>query len=81
MPAGWLICNGSEVSRSDYPNLYNAIGVAWGIGNGVTTFNLPDLRGMFLRGVAGTDTVGDPDANARLANAHGGNSGNNILIC
>ena len=78
IPAGWMLCDGSEVSRSTYANLYNAIGVAWGTGNGSTTFNLPDLRGMFLRGVAGTDTVGDPDANARLANDHHGNSGNNV---
>lgn len=78
IPAGWMLCDGSEVSRSAYANLYNAIGVAWGTGNGSTTFNLPDLRGMFLRGVAGTDTVGDPDAGTRLANANGGNSGNNV---
>lgn len=78
IPAGWMLCDGSEVSRSTYANLYNTIGVAWGTGNGSTTFNLPDLRGMFLRGLAGTDTVGDPDANTRLANAHGGNSGNNV---
>lgn len=78
IPAGWMLCDGSEVSRSTYANLYNTIGVAWGTGNGSTTFNLPDLRGMFLRGLAGTDTVGDPDASTRLANAHGGNSGNNV---
>lgn len=78
IPAGWMLCDGSEVSRSTYANLYTAIGVAWGTGNGSTTFNLPDLRGMFLRGLAGTDTVGDPDASTRLANAHGGNSGNNV---
>lgn len=78
VPAGWMLCDGSEVNRSMYANLYNVIGVAWGTGNGSTTFNLPDLRGVFLRGVAGTDTVGDPDANNRLANAHGGNSGNNV---
>lgn len=78
IPAGWMLCDGSEVSRSTYANLYNTIGVAWGTGNGSTTFNLPDLRGMFLRGLAGTDTVGDPDAGTRLANAHGGNSGNNV---
>lgn len=78
IPAGWLLCDGSAVSRSAYANLYNAIGVAWGTGDGATTFNLPDLRGMFLRGMAGSDTVADPDANTRLANANGGNSGNNV---
>jgi len=79
IPAGWLLCDGSEVSRSTYSNLYNAIGVAWGTGNGSTTFNLPDLRGMFLRGVAGSDLSGDPDANSRVSrNNNGGNTGNNV---
>lgn len=78
IPAGWMLCDGTAISRSTYANLYNVIGVAWGTGDGSTTFNLPDLRGMFLRGVAGTDTVGDPDAGTRLANANGGNSGNNV---
>lgn len=78
VPAGWMLCDGSAISRSTYANLYNVIGVAWGTGDGSTTFNLPDMRGMFLRGVAGTDTIGDPDAGTRLANANGGNSGNNV---
>lgn len=78
IPAGWMLCDGRSVSRSDFANLYNAIGVAWGTGNGTTTFNIPDMRGMFLRGVAGSDTTGDPDANLRLANANGGNSGNSV---
>lgn len=37
--------------RADYPNLYAAIGTTWGAGDNVTTFNLPDLRGEFLRGL------------------------------
>jgi len=78
IPAGWMLCDGSAISRSNYANLYNAIGVAWGTGDGSTTFNIPDLRGMFLRGVAGTDTVGDPDAPNRMPNVRGGNSGNNV---
>ena len=78
IPAGWMLCDGSAVSRSTYANLYNAIGVAWGNGDGSSTFNLPDLRGMFLRGVSGSNTTNDPDASTRLANANGGNSGNNV---
>ncbi len=79
VPAGWLLCDGSEVSRSTYSNLYNAIGVSWGTGNNTTTFNLPDLRGMFLRGVAGSDLSGDPDANDRVSRYNnGGNTGNNV---
>jgi len=50
VPAGFLYCNGQAVSRTTYPALFNAIGTRWGNGNGSTTFNLPDLRGAFLRG-------------------------------
>ena len=44
-PTGWLECDGSAVSREDYPTLFAAIGTTWGAGDGSTTFNLPDLRG------------------------------------
>lgn len=50
LPRGWLVCDGRAVSRSTYKELLDAIGLTWGIGDGVNTFNLPDLRGMFLRG-------------------------------
>jgi phage-related tail fiber protein len=49
-PSGWLKANGAAVSRSVYSDLFNAIGTTFGAGNGSTTFNLPDLRGEFLRG-------------------------------
>jgi phage-related tail fiber protein len=49
-PSGWLYCNGAALSRSTYANLFAAITVHFGGGDGVTTFNLPDLRGQFLRG-------------------------------
>ncbi|MBR3371168.1 MAG: tail fiber protein [Rhodobacteraceae bacterium] len=49
-PDGWLICNGAEVPRAQYPALFAAIGTIWGVGDGSTTFNLPDLRGEFRRG-------------------------------
>lgn len=55
---GWLNCNGSAVSRAIYRNLFNAIGTTYGVGDGATSFNLPDLRGRFVRGVddgAGND--------------------------
>jgi len=48
-PQGWLPCNGSAVARSTYTQLFAAIGTTWGAGNGSTTFNLPDLRGEFVR--------------------------------
>ncbi|MBQ8676869.1 MAG: tail fiber protein [Alphaproteobacteria bacterium] len=49
----WLLCNGQEVSRDDYSELFALIGDNFGAGNGVTTFNLPDYRGKFLRGLGG----------------------------
>lgn len=48
-----LLCDGSAVLRTDYPELFAAIGTTYGAGNGSTTFNVPDLRGVFPRG-AGT---------------------------
>ncbi|HLO77115.1 MAG TPA: tail fiber protein [Magnetospirillum sp.] len=44
-PTGWLMCNGAEVSRLAYPKLFALIGVRFGEGDGVNTFNVPDLRG------------------------------------
>jgi microcystin-dependent protein len=49
-PAGYLLCNGAAVSRSTYAALYAVIGMAFGAGNGSTTFNVPDLRGRFPYG-------------------------------
>jgi microcystin-dependent protein len=50
-PTGWLDANGSVVSRTTYANLFTAIGTTYGVGDGSTTFALPDLRGYFVRGV------------------------------
>ena len=50
VPDGYLICDGSEVSRVDYADLFNVLGTVWGAGDGTTTFNIPDFRGEFLRG-------------------------------
>lgn len=52
VPTGWLQCDGSAVSRVSYDALYSAIGTLYGIGDGSSTFNLPDLRGQFIRGWA-----------------------------
>lgn len=51
IPAGWLIENGAAVSRTTYATLFAVIGVAYGAGDGATTFNLPDARGEFDRGL------------------------------
>lgn len=65
-PTGWLLCNGQAVSRTTYAALFAAIGVVYGVGNGSTTFNVPDLRGRVPVGVgthsdvsALNDTEGD----------------------
>ena len=50
-PAGWLLCDGSAVSRTTYANLFTLVGTTFGAGNGSTTFNLPDLRGRAIIGV------------------------------
>ncbi|MBP5855678.1 tail fiber protein [Marivibrio halodurans] len=50
-PEGYLKCNGAEVSRTIYADLFAVLGTAHGNGNGSTTFNLPDFRGVFLRGL------------------------------
>ncbi len=79
-PNGFLMCDGSAVSRVTYLNLFNVIGTSFGQGDGVPvtgTFNTPDLRGQFLRGVTGASSQ-DPDATSRTAMATGGNTGNNV---
>ncbi|WP_412558589.1 phage tail protein [Thalassospira sp. MIT1370] len=49
-PEGWLVCDGSAISRTDYADLFATIGTVWGAGDEISTFNLPDLRGEFVRG-------------------------------
>lgn len=49
-PDGWLPANGAAISRSTFASLFAAIGTTYGAGDGTTTFNLPDLRGEFVRG-------------------------------
>lgn len=52
-PSGWLLCQGQAISRVTYSALFSAISTTWGIGDGVNTFNIPDLRGRSPLG-AGT---------------------------
>jgi microcystin-dependent protein len=52
-PSGWLLCNGQAVSRTTFLPLFNAIGIFYGGGDGVTTFNVPDLRGRVVAGIDG----------------------------
>lgn len=74
-PSGWLLCYGQAVSRTTYAALFAIIGTTFGVGDGSTTFNLPDLRG---RGVIGLDNMGGASANrvtAAQADSLGGASG------
>jgi len=73
-PDGWLLCQGQSVSRTLYNNLYTVIGNASGSAD-TASFNVPDLRGRFLRGVDGS-AGRDPDSGTRTAMNPGGNTGN-----
>lgn len=76
-PSGYLMCDGSQVSRTTYSSLFNIIGISHGNGDGLSTFHLPDYRGRFLRGVDGA-AGNDPDSAIRTAMHPGGNSGNSV---
>jgi phage-related tail fiber protein len=49
-PTGWISCTGAAISRSTYSDLFSAIGTTYGSGDGSSTFNIPDMRGEFIRG-------------------------------
>lgn len=75
-PTGWLAADGSAVSRATYSALFAAIGTTYGAGDGSATFNLPDLRGYFVRG-SGTngdgtasDTFGAKQADELKSHTH-----------
>jgi microcystin-dependent protein len=76
-PAGWLFCDGRALSRERYAELFKVIGTIHGAGDGVDTFNLPDYRGRFQRGVD-RGTGRDPEANQREAARVGGATGDNV---
>jgi microcystin-dependent protein len=65
-PAGFLEANGAVISRTAYNELFSAIGITYGAGNGSTTFALPDLRGEFIRGL---DSGRGVDAGRALGSA------------
>jgi len=62
-PTGYLACDGSAVSRTTYADLFAALSTTWGTGDGSTTFNVPDLRGAFLRGTGSHGTQNMADGN------------------
>jgi microcystin-dependent protein len=77
-PAGTLVANGAAVSRATYSALFARIGTTYGVGDGSTTFNLPDYRSYFLRGLdlsRGLDAgrvLGSIQASQNLAHNHTG---------
>ena len=62
-PDGYLACDASAVSRTTYAALFAAIGTVWGVGDGSNTFNVPDLRGAFVRGTGSNGTANMADGN------------------
>lgn len=58
-PTGWLICDGSAVSRTTYADLYAVVGDTYGAGDGSTTFNLPNIKGRVVVGLDSADTAFD----------------------
>jgi len=73
-PTGFLLCDGSAISRSTYSTLFSAISTTYGAGDGSSTFNLPDLRG---RVIAGQDDMGGSSAD-RLTDQTGGLNGDTL---
>jgi microcystin-dependent protein len=75
-PVGFSICNGQALSRTAFPDLFAAIGITYGSGDGSTTFNIPNYQGQFLRGTANGDAA-DPDRNSRTDRGDG-TTGDNV---
>lgn len=74
-PSGYLFCYGQQISRTTYSDLFSAVGTTYGVGDGSTTFNLPDLRG---RVVAGQDDMGGLSANRLTGSPSGGVNGDTL---
>lgn len=71
-PSGWLECDGAAVNRITFAALFAAIGITWGPGDGVNTFNVPDLRRRTTvgRGGTGTGTLGNAVGDVGGAETH-----------
>lgn len=76
-PTGWLLCDGTSYARTAFPNLFAAISTNFGTAS-ATTFNVPDLRGRFIRGWSSlaSGLTRDPDSTIRTAMTTGGAVGN-----
>lgn len=69
VPSGFLYCNGQAVSRTTYARLFASIGTTFGVGNGTTTFNVPNFLGAFLRGASSQVNGGITYAGASVGTA------------
>jgi microcystin-dependent protein len=76
-PAGFILCDGSAVSRIEYAELFAVIGTRHGSGDGSTTFNLPDMRGKFIRGWD-NGAGNDPNSGSRTAPVTGAATADNV---
>ena len=82
-PEGYLLCNGAAINRTTYATLFGVIGETYGVGNGNTTFNLPDLRGRFplgLDNMGGTSADRVTAAEADSLNGGGGAETHTLTI-
>jgi len=70
IPAGFFECNGQAVSRTTYADLFTAIGTTYGSGDNVNTFNVPDMRGEFIRGKSDTRPLGSKQAGSFASHTH-----------
>lgn len=85
VPDGWLLCNGQEVSRTTYAELFAAIGIVYGAGNGTTTFLVPDLRARFPCGVGtfaggGAATLGTAGGEDKVALSSAESGGDHVHV-
>jgi microcystin-dependent protein len=78
-PSGWLLCDGTAVSRTTYPVLFAAIGIIYGAGDGATTFNLPDMRGK-VSVAAGQGTIGGVPLSVRNIGSVGGEENHTLTL-
>jgi microcystin-dependent protein len=63
----WRVCNGQTITRAQHPKLFQRLGTRYGVGDNLTTFNLPDLRDTFIRGVPLSGTLGITGGDAAVA--------------
>lgn len=79
-PTGWLLCNGAAVSRATYSDLFAVIGVSYGAGDGASTFNVPNLQNVFLRGGTPGSTGGSDSHAHNLSSDSAGTPAGTVAV-